>query len=84
MRSDLGAFGYKFVWVAGYEFKLEQNKRSEEIGGKDALLYNVVSSGTILHVAPDWMRSEIVFEMAQLQVFFRRILAVALCGGVSV
>ena len=72
------------VNLAAYKFKLEQNKLSEEVGQKEALLYNVVLLGTILHVAPEWMRSEIVFDMAQIRVFFRRILAVVRCGDVSV
>ncbi|CAM6083308.1 unnamed protein product [Calypogeia fissa] len=66
----------------GYEFKLEQNELSEEVGGKNALLYNVVSPGTNLHAAPEWMQSEIVFDMNQAQVFFQRM-AVALCRGAS-
>ncbi|CAM6086554.1 unnamed protein product [Calypogeia fissa] len=69
-------------YQTGYEFKLEQNELSEEVGGKNALLYNVVSPGTILHFAPEWMQTEIVFDMTQAKVFFLR-LAVTLHLGTS-
>lgn len=67
------------VNLAGYEFKLTQNELSEEVGGKDALLYEVVAPGTLLYVAPEWMHSDIIFDITQVQVFFQRVLAVALC-----
>jgi hypothetical protein len=68
---------------AGYEFKLQTNHLSINVGGRDAVLYDVVSLGTIENVAPEWMRSEIVFDLCQARTFFARILAVAHHGAVS-
>lgn len=70
------------MWVsysafAGFSFKLEQNNLSKAVGGNDALLYRVMVPGTLIHLAPEWMKSEIVFDVIQAHVFFQRILTIA-------
>ncbi|OAE20727.1 hypothetical protein AXG93_154s2020 [Marchantia polymorpha subsp. ruderalis] len=62
---------------SGFSFKLEQNNLSKAVGGNDALLYRVMVPGTLIHLAPEWMKSEIVFDVIQAHVFFQRILTIA-------
>lgn len=58
------------VHQSGYSFNLTWVSNASLDG---ELLYRVTSLGTLVNVAPEWMREFIIFSMSMCPVFFERI-----------
>lgn len=61
---------------SGYSFHLKCADHENKLTEDGELVYQVVSLGTLHKVAPDWMKEEIIFSIAQVNVFMDRLLKV--------
>lgn len=61
---------------SGYSFQLKCAHHENKLTEDGELVYQVVSLGTLHRVAPDWMKEEIIFSIAQVNVFIDRLLQV--------
>lgn len=61
---------------SGYSFRLKCAHHENKLTEDGELVYQVVSLGTLHKVAPDWMKEEIIFSIAQVNVFMDRLLQV--------
>lgn len=61
---------------SGYSFHLKCAHHENKLTEDGELIYQVVSLGTLHKVAPDWMKEEIIFSVAQVNVFMDRLLQV--------
>lgn len=63
-----------FVYLTGYAFTLTWMKN--EAVEEPELLYRVLTLGTFERVAPEWMRSVLMFSMRMWPIFFERLACV--------
>ncbi|GLJ30390.1 hypothetical protein SUGI_0601270 [Cryptomeria japonica] len=61
---------------SGFSFHLRRHHYEDNPGENGELMYQVVSLGTLHKIVPDWMKEEIIFTIAQVDVFFNRLLQV--------
>lgn len=63
-----------FVYLTGYAFTLTWVKKEAE--EEPELLYRVLTLGTFERVAPEWMRSVLMFSMRMWPIFLERVACV--------
>ncbi|CAK7331142.1 unnamed protein product [Dovyalis caffra] len=70
----LMAAALMFVSLTGYSFTLTWVKKEAE--EEPELLYRVLTLGTFERIAPEWMRSVLMFSMRMWPIFFERVACV--------